>query len=224
MFFVLSVLLTLAVPPAAPPAPAVAPVSGPAPPSVTPLVARSVLAPAVGLGVGVGCGWRAPVSAPVIDPFRPPSHAYGPGNRGLEYGAEIGAPVTAVADGTITYAGVVAGRRYVVVTHQGGLRSTLGPLATSTVVSGQGVSGGQRLGTAGAGFHLTARAGDHYIDPQPLLEGRCGRVRLTGPLGSAAPGVHFTLVSAPMAAIEHHQTTNHNGRPDSTVSGFVSQY
>ena len=48
-------------------------------------------------------------------PFRAPACAYCPGNRGLEYDAAVGSPVRAAAAGTVTFAGVVAGVRYVVV-------------------------------------------------------------------------------------------------------------
>jgi murein DD-endopeptidase MepM/ murein hydrolase activator NlpD len=133
----------------------------------------------------VACGWRAPVDAPVVDPFRQPEHRYGPGNRGLEYGAADGREVTAVAAGRVTFAGPVGGRRYVVVDHgaagQGALRSTYGPLASVSVVRGQRVDAGGEVGTAASGFHLTARLGTRYVDPAPLLGGACARVRLVGP-------------------------------------------
>ena len=41
--------------------------------------------------------WRPPVAAPVADPFRKPPCAWCPGNRGIEYRTQEGAPVTAVA-------------------------------------------------------------------------------------------------------------------------------
>jgi murein DD-endopeptidase MepM/ murein hydrolase activator NlpD len=131
------------------------------------------------------CPWVSPVDAPVVDPFRPPAGPYGPGNRGLEYGAEPGAVVTAVADGQVTFAGQVGGRRFVVITHQSGLRSTYGPLDRVDVVRGQVVARGQPIATASSGLHLTARRGDRYLDPQPLLDGVCGTPRLV-PTDTAA--------------------------------------
>ncbi|MEZ5410760.1 MAG: M23 family metallopeptidase [Acidimicrobiales bacterium] len=128
------------------------------------------------------CPWIVPVDAPVVDGFRPPPNPYGPGNRGLEYGVTAGQPVVAVAAGRVGFVGPVAGRRYVVVEHSGGLRSTYGPLASVAVVRGQQLAAGEGIGEAAPGLLLTARLGSgptqRYIDPAPLLAGRCGRVRL----------------------------------------------
>ncbi|MGF1597744.1 MAG: murein hydrolase activator EnvC family protein [Acidimicrobiales bacterium] len=124
------------------------------------------------------CGWAPAVAAAIVDPFRVPTHPYGPGNRGIEYGTVGGEPVAAVDDGRVTFAGPVGGRRYVVVEHDSGLRSTYGPLASAAVVRDQTVTTGHPLGTAAVGLHLTARRGDRYVDPAPLLAGACGRPRL----------------------------------------------
>ncbi len=144
-----------------------------------------------------GCRWRWPADAPIVDPFRPPSHPYGPGNRGVELGATPGQSVVAVADGTVTFAGPVAGGRWIVVEHPNGLRSTLGPLESVAVVVGQRVDAGAVLGRSGSGLHLTARSGDRYLDPQPLLEGRCGHPRLVAPQLVAPHLVAPHLVAAP---------------------------
>ncbi|MEM9135306.1 MAG: M23 family metallopeptidase [Actinomycetota bacterium] len=127
------------------------------------------------------CGWRPPVDAPVVDPFRPPEGPYGAGNRGIEYGVTDGAPVRAVADGRVGFRGPVAGRLYLVVHHDGDLRSTYGPLASIDVLRGATVAAGAPVATAAVGFHLTARIGERYIDPGPLLDGTCGPPRLVPP-------------------------------------------
>jgi murein DD-endopeptidase MepM/ murein hydrolase activator NlpD len=160
--------------------------ASPVAPVLSPAGSIALAAP-VGEG---GCGWQIPVAGAVIDPFRQPAQPYGPGNRGLEYGVDAGTEVVAVAPGRVTFAGVVAGARYVVVSHRSGLRSTYGPLTVSLVVGGQAVVGGQPIARAAGGFHLTARAGERYVDPQPLLDGNCGRARLVGPWGSLGPGLH----------------------------------
>ncbi len=142
--------------------------------------------PGSGLWPVGGCPWLSPVpaSVTVVDPFRPPSHRYGPGNRGLEYGVTGGEPVAAVAPGRVVFAGSVAGRAYVVVRHAGdGMRSTYGPLRAVEVSTGSEVAAARRLGEAEVGLHLTARLDGRYLDPQPLLDGRCGRPRLV-----AGPG------------------------------------
>lgn len=140
--------------------------------------------PAVPVISAGGCDWQSPVDGPVVDPFRRPGHRYGPGNRGLEYGAAAGTPVRAVADGVVRFAGPVGGRYYLVIEHDGALRSTYGPMSAVVVVRGQTVEQATGLGLASVGFHLTARLGGRYIDPQPLLDGRCGRARLV-PVGRA---------------------------------------
>src|SRR3954452_16458952 len=80
--------------------------------------------------------YAPPVDAPVSDPFRPPATPYGPGNRGIEFGTDPGVAVNAAADGTGTFAGSVAGRRWVTIRHADGVRTTYGPLADVPVAAG----------------------------------------------------------------------------------------
>ncbi|MBM6400422.1 murein hydrolase activator EnvC family protein [Phycicoccus sonneratiae] len=137
--------------------------------------------------------WRWPL-APVprvVRPFDAPLSSWGRGHRGLDLAAAPGAVVRAVEAGTVTHAGVVAGRGTVTVTHSDGLRSTYEPVAAS-VGAGTAVAAGDVLGTlersagshcgSAACLHLGARRGVGYLDPLPLLTGG-GRVRLlpTGP-------------------------------------------
>ena len=129
--------------------------------------------------------WRHPVDAPVVDFFRPPSGPYGPGNRGLEYGTSRGDAVVAVAAGEVTFAGRVGRSRFVVLTHGAGLRSTAAFLLRIDVEVGHLVPAGAPIGTADEGFHLTARRGDAYVDPLPLIGGGCFVVRLVPVPGSA---------------------------------------
>lgn len=126
----------------------------------------------------------------VVRLFRPPSSAWGPGHRGLDLAGTPGALVTAVADGVVTHAGVVAGRGTVTVTHRDGLRSTYEPVSAD-VVAGDLVAAGRPLGRleattfghcgARACLHLGALGPGGYRDPLPLLVG--GRVRLYPPTG-----------------------------------------
>jgi hypothetical protein len=113
--------------------------------------------------------YRPPVDAEVTDPFRPPTHPYGPGHRGLEYGSAPGAAVHATADGKVVFAGLVAGTRHVTVLHPDGLRTTVSYLRSIAVVVGQEVARGQVLGTADGPLLLTARQGDRYLDPASLF-------------------------------------------------------
>ncbi|MDQ6697436.1 MAG: peptidoglycan DD-metalloendopeptidase family protein [Actinomycetota bacterium] len=112
--------------------------------------------------------YRPPVDAPVTDPFRAPLTPYGPGNRGIDYATAPGTSVRAAADGTVAFAGPVAGGLHVTVLHADGIRTTYSFLAAIRVVRGEMVRGGDEVGVAGAMLHIGARRGDTYIDPASL--------------------------------------------------------
>jgi septal ring factor EnvC (AmiA/AmiB activator) len=131
-----------------------------------------------------------PVTAPVIDPFRAPACAQCAGNRGLEYATPPGTRVTAVAAGVVSFDGVVAGIRYVVVLQGNGMRATYGRLASATVALGSVVSAGTVVGTSTDGLYFGLREGETYIDPAPLLgtwHVRPWLVPVDGTPGRAAP-------------------------------------
>ena len=122
--------------------------------------------------------WQWPLAPlpPLIRPFDPPEAPWLPGHRGIDLGATPGQPVLAVAAGTVTYAGEVAGVGVVTVDH-GDLRSTYQPVVVQ-VQAGQHVEAGTVLGavvTVGSHclpascLHLGARRGDDYLDPLRLL-------------------------------------------------------
>jgi murein DD-endopeptidase MepM/ murein hydrolase activator NlpD len=113
--------------------------------------------------------YRPPVVAPVADPWRPPATPYGAGNRGVEYATEPGTEVVAPADGTVSFAGPVAGRGYVVIGHADGIRTTLGGLERIDTVAGARVVAGQVVGLAAGPLHFGARRGSAYLDPTTLL-------------------------------------------------------
>jgi murein DD-endopeptidase MepM/ murein hydrolase activator NlpD len=133
-----------------------------------------------------GC-LQPPVTAPVIDPFRQPACEWCPGNRGLQYGGGAGTVVRAAGAGTVSFSGVVAGTRYVVVEHAlGGLRATYGGLSATTLRVGDVVAAGSTVGqTGGAGLYFGIRRGDTYIDPAPLLGRFVERPRLVPTDGTA---------------------------------------
>lgn len=128
-----------------------------------------------GAVIGAPPCWRPPVSAPVVDPYREPACRWCPGNRGLEYDTRVGAPVRAVAAGDVTFAGTVAGRRYVVVEHHGGWRTTYGDLVARMVERGDRVVARSIVGIADTTFHFGLRDRLGYRDPAPFLG------RLTSP-------------------------------------------
>jgi len=140
-----------------------------------------------------GFGWPLPGSPLVDRPFQPPQTAWGAGHRGVDLRAYGGELVLAAGPGRVTYAGLLAGRGVVTVTHSGGLRTTYEPVAASVHV-GQPVSRGTVLGRVRGGhascrpgttcLHWGLLRGDTYLDPLGLLLDQ--RVRLL-PLGDPAP-------------------------------------
>ncbi|MFE6235305.1 M23 family metallopeptidase [Cellulosimicrobium sp. NPDC057862] len=144
-------------------------------------------------------GWvppldRAPGALGVLAPFDPPLHDWLPGHRGVDLAAAAGEPVLSPADGVVTFAGPVAGRDVVVVTHDDGLRTSLEPV-TPVAARGTDVAAGSVLGTvqapedgavashcAGTCVHWGVRRAERYVDPLALLGERPPIVLL--PLGN----------------------------------------
>ena len=132
-----------------------------------------------------GLGWVLPLGGEtgVARSFDPPPTPYAAGHRGVDLLAVPGAAVRAAAGGVVTFAGVLAGRGVVTVSH-GDLRSTYEPV-DATVTVGQHVAAGDVIGhvSAAAGhcglracLHWGVLRGAAYLDPLGLL--RPGRVRL----------------------------------------------
>lgn len=122
--------------------------------------------------------WRPPVEAPVAVPFRAPACTWCPGHRGVEYHPPIGAPVRAVADGRVTFAGTVAGTKYLVTEVAGGRRVTYGMLEAFSVGTGDRVVAGHVVGRSSARLYLGVRQGNRAVDPAPLLARSAGPLRL----------------------------------------------
>lgn len=120
--------------------------------------------------------WLWPVTPPtVIRAFQEPEHRYGPGHRGIDIAVSAASPVTAAADGTIAFAGQVAGRGVVSVDHPGGFRSSIEPVDSSLSV-GTWVRRGDPIGyvsdgghCADACVHFGVRKDGRYVDPLLLL-------------------------------------------------------
>jgi murein DD-endopeptidase MepM/ murein hydrolase activator NlpD len=124
-------------------------------------------------------GWRPPVAGPltVARPFDPPATPYGPGHRGVDLVAPPQAAVLAAGAGEVSFAGPVAGRGVVVVSHSGSLRTTYEPV-TAAVAAGDQVAAGQLVGWLEPGhagcpgsacLHWGLRHGEAYQDPLRLL-------------------------------------------------------
>ena len=122
--------------------------------------------------------FRPPVDAPVADPFRPPEGPYGSGNRGIEYDTEPGDVVRAAADGTVAFAGAVAGSLYVTLDHGGGVVSSYSHLQRISVRAGAEVAQGEAVGISGEMLHFGVRVHGSYVDPTGFIGVRRVRVRL----------------------------------------------
>jgi murein DD-endopeptidase MepM/ murein hydrolase activator NlpD len=132
----------------------------------------------------VTAGWVRPVPGEVARPFDPPAQDWSAGHRGVDLAAGADAAVRSPTNGTLTFAGAVAGKPVVVVAHPGGLRSTFEP-AVAALPRGSLVTAGQvvaRTASAGASesaatghctpgvcLHWGVLRGQTYLDPLLLL-------------------------------------------------------
>ena len=112
----------------------------------------------------------------VVRGWEQPADEYAAGHRGIDVAAAPGATVVAVADGTVSFAGQVAGRGVVSIDHGGGLVSTLDSV-DPRVAEGEVVAQGDQVGAVAVGhcsdaapcLHLGARLDGRYVDPMPFL-------------------------------------------------------
>lgn len=189
---ILAILLSagLVTTPAVPASPVVAsssPLVGPASPVVASTLGVGSAPTAAGSrspGTVPAFQWPLPGEPPVVRRFDPPPQPWLPGHRGVDLAAAVGKPVLAAGDGVVTFAGAVAGRPVLTVTHAAGLRTTYEPVHSDVEV-GTPVLTGMPIGRLWAGhpgcaaaacLHWGLRRGDTYLDPLALL-GR-GPVRL----------------------------------------------
>lgn len=116
-----------------------------------------------------------PVDGPIVRRFEAPATSWGPGHRGVDYSVPTGTAVRAVADGTVTFAGNVAGIEAVTIAHDGGVASTYTDLSSVSVAVGDVVEQGYWIGVAGeahhgiGGMHLGIKVDGEYVDPEMLL-------------------------------------------------------
>lgn len=159
---VLFVLLPLLSPPAA--------YAQQAPPTAAPPTADQPAPP------GDEAGWPLRPRPQLVHGFEPPPKPWLPGHRGVDLAGSPGQPILSATPGTITYAGQLAGRGVIAVTH-GQLRTTYEPVIPSAKV-GTSVRPGQQLGhLSAAGSHCSPATclhwgllkGKTYLDPLSLL-------------------------------------------------------
>lgn len=155
--------------------------------------------PAVAAG-----GWVWPLPGPheVSRGFDPPASRYGIGHRGADLPGSRGDPVLAAGAGVVSYAGLLAGRGVLVISH-GELRTTYEPVAALVAV-GERVSAGELVGTlepghagcpAEACLHWGLKRGEDYLDPVALVER--GPARLLPLGGPPDRALHAALREPP---------------------------
>ncbi|MBI2167971.1 MAG: peptidoglycan DD-metalloendopeptidase family protein [Actinobacteria bacterium] len=123
--------------------------------------------------------WRPPVGGVPVHGFVPGLGPFGiSGHAGLDYNAGPGQGVGAAGGGLVAFAGDIAGARFVVVDHGGGIRTTYGQLDQIGVRHGDEVAPGQRIGiTGGSGLqghepgllHFGLRVDGQPVDPLVLF-------------------------------------------------------
>ena len=133
--------------------------------------------------------WPLDPRPAVVEAFDPPDEEYGAGHRGIDLAGAVGDDVRAVADGTVTYVGRIAGVGVVTIDH-GGVESTYQPLDPS-IEQGARVEAGEPIGTLSdvdshcapdACLHLGRVVAGEYADPLDLLPSTSA-VRLITPFG-----------------------------------------
>ncbi len=133
---------------------------------------------AVGAATGLPAGrWPLDDSVTVVTGFDPPDRDWLPGHRGVDLAAWPGDRVRSALDGTVTFAGSLAGRGVVTVT-SGSVRTTYEPVDASVTV-GDAVRAGEPIGTIGSGaghcggvpacLHWGLRRDETYLDPLLLV-------------------------------------------------------
>ncbi|WP_300639327.1 M23 family metallopeptidase [Nocardioides sp.] len=138
--------------------------------------------------------WPLRPDPEVVHGFDPPATPWGAGHRGVDLLGRPGQVVRSALPGTVSYAGVLAGRGVVVVSH-GATRTTYQPVAAAADLAvGDPVVAGERLGVLeAAGSHCAPRSclhwgwleGTTYLDPLRLVG--LGPVRLLPLLDGAVP-------------------------------------
>lgn len=149
-------------------------------------------------------GWYWPLEPrpEVVQEFHRPDDPWAVGHRGVDLAGRTGQPVLAIGDGTIVFAGTLAGRGVVVVSH-GSLRSTYEPVTAAADV-GDKVAAGDVIGLLqsvqshclpAACLHLGVRRGPTYLDPLTFLGPR--EVRLKPPTGGTGTSFSVQVSRAP---------------------------
>ncbi|MFK3670921.1 murein hydrolase activator EnvC family protein [Leifsonia aquatica] len=134
--------------------------------------ARSASTPARAAVPGSAPRWAWPLAPPqVVGAYAAPPTPYAAGHRGIDLAATPEPHVTAPADATVRFAGVVVDRPVLTLDHGGGVLSSYEPLATD-LIAGQSVARGSVIGLLASGghcadscLHVGVRVDGAYVSP-----------------------------------------------------------
>lgn len=165
-------------------------------------------------------GLMQPVAGRVTSSFgnrRHPILGYVRRHAGIDYGAPYGAPIYAVTDGTVTFAGYNGGYgRFIRLAHAGGMGSAYGHMSRLAVASGERVRRGQVIGYVGStglstGPHLHYELTRNGVAVNPAAYRFVTRATLAGAqltafrarlaaLTSITPGANLRATPRPAAS------------------------
>ncbi|MET0975282.1 MAG: M23 family metallopeptidase [Leifsonia sp.] len=123
--------------------------------------------------------WRWPMAPPVgvVRDYRAPDTRYSAGHRGIDLAAVPGAPVLAVTDGVVSFAGTVVDRPLVTIAVDDGILVSLEPV-DAAVEAGERVVRGRPIGVVATGghcgegcLHLGVRVHGEYASPRAFIGG-----------------------------------------------------
>ncbi|WP_082748957.1 M23 family metallopeptidase [Nocardioides jensenii] len=152
---------------------------------IVPLVAGGVVTRSAAASDRPDGVWPLAPRPAVVSGFDPPDTRWGAGHRGVDLAGSPGQLVRSALSGTVSFAGVIAGRSVVVVSH-GATRTTYEPVV-ATIAVGTPVEAGTAIGRLQLGgshclpasclhWGLIRNADDVYLDPLDLVG--ADRVRL----------------------------------------------
>ena len=156
---------------------------------VTTVTLLGVLAPARAGADEPRLNWPLRPAPPVVRVFDAPSPNWNRGHRGVDLAGRLDQAVYAAGPATVIFAGLLAGRPVVSLSHPGGLRTSYEPVRAS-VRAGQRVDANSQIGFLqdghpgcrappclhwGAMWGPAARA--DYVDPLGLLAGTTIRLK-----------------------------------------------
>lgn len=126
-----------------------------------------------------------PYPGPVVHPFVAPACPRCAGHRGVTLAVPPGRPVAALAPGTVTFDGTVAGRRFVVVRTPTGDLVTYGDLAGPSRPRGSAVAAGDVVGVSAGSVYVGTRRRGVPVDPRLVVGSPAAR--LVAPSALACP-------------------------------------